>query len=213
MSAKPKTFGNWLLEQLREAIIAGTLPPGSVIRQEELAETYGVSRMPVRQALEVLASEGWIEQRPHRGAVVARLDAEDALELFEVRAALEELAIRRSFPRLTDQQIAEIKAAWQALQNSSSDTFALHRNLHLSLYAAAGPRLLRLVTQQLDSVQRYLRFESSTLHVSDDDNEEHAQLVAAAAARDVEAGVKIIHSHIAGGGAAIAESLRRRESR
>lgn len=209
-AARPKTAGSWLVEQLRDAVIRGTLPAGSAIRQEELARTYGVSRMPVRQALEALAAEGWIELRPHRGAVVATLDPEDALELFEVRAALEALAIRRSFPRLSAAQHGEIDRAWRALRAGRADRFTLHRQFHLTLYAAAGGRLIRLITQHLDAAQRYLRFESTTLHVSDDDNEEHALLVAAAERRDVEAGTQLINSHITGGGEAIAESLRRR---
>lgn len=207
---RPQTAGNWLVERLREAIIAGELPANSAIRQEELAETYGVSRMPVRQALDILAVEGWVDLRPHRGAVVAALDPEDAIELFDLRLSLETLAIERSFPALTDAQKAQIERAWNALRNREGDVPALHQSLHMALYVAAGPRVMRLVLQQLDAVQRYLRFESSALQVSEADDQEHADLVAAALAGDVETGVRVLREHISGGGRGIARKLRER---
>jgi DNA-binding GntR family transcriptional regulator len=209
---RPKTAGSWLVSRLRDAIISGELPPNSAIRQEDLAERFGVSRMPVRQAIDVLAAEGWVEQKPHRGAVVQPLNADDAAELFEVRFALESLAIRRSFPLLTDEQVRQIEAALEDLEAGHGDVPLLHQSFHLALYAAAGPRLLRLLMQQLDAVQRYLRFELAELHVFESDREEHRELAAAAAARDPERGLRVLTAHIADGGVGIAESLRAREA-
>jgi len=209
---RPATAGNWLVRRLRDAIITGELPANSQLRQEEIAESYGVSRMPVRQAIDMLAVEGWVEQRPHRGAFVASLDPDDALELFDLRLAVETLAIQRSFPRLTDAQIATIDQALAALEAGAGDTPVLHQSFHMALYAAAGPRIQRVMIQQLDSVQRYLRFEKAALHVSDADRDEHRALAEAARRRDVDAGLAILRDHLAGGGAGIARSLRDRQS-
>lgn len=192
-------------------IISGELEAGSTIRQEELAERFGVSRMPVRQALDILASEGWVDQRPHRGAIVRPLDSDDALELFEIRASLETLAIERSFPKLSDEQIAIIERTGRAMLDSTGAEPLLHQAFHIALYGAAGPRLLRHVMRELEAARRYLQFESGALTVSDQDRSEHVALIAAAAARDVPAGIEIIRAHVLEGGRGIAASLRARE--
>lgn len=206
--SRPQTAGNWLVQRLRDAIISGEMKANEPIRQEDIAEKFGVSRMPVRQAIDMLSVEGWVEQQPHRGAYVAALNADDALELFELRLAIESLAIQRSFPNLTDQQIETIKRALSALEAGHGDMPVLHQSFHLALYAAAGPRLLRILMQQLDAVQRYLRFENAALHVSKPDREEHRALADAAIAGDVEQGLKILREHLEGGGRGIAASLR-----
>ncbi len=208
---RPKTAGGWLVDQLRDMIISGELEAGLPVRQEELAERFQVSRMPVRQALDVLAAEGWIDQRPHRGAIVRPLDSEDALELFEIRASLETLAIERSFPRLSDEQIANIVRAGQAMLDDDAGNPLLHQAFHVALYTAAGPRLLRLVMRELEAARRYLQFESGALAVFDQDRSEHEGLIEAARARDVAAGVGIIKAHVLEGGRGIAASLRARE--
>ncbi len=211
-NSRPKTAGNWLVAQLREAIISGKLEAGSAIRQDMLAEKYEVSRMPVRQALDMLAAEGWVVQRPHRGAVVADLNAEDVVELFELRASLEKLAIARSFPKLTDDQIADIEEAWSVFKAGQGDSLVLHQQFHLALHAAAGPRLIRLLIQQLDAAQRYLRFETSEIQNSDADEAEHLALIEAAKDRDVKKGIEVLEAHIAEGGHGIAEKIRNQET-
>ena len=168
--------------------------------------------MPVRQALDVLASEGWVEQRPHRGAVVVPLDAEDALELFQIRASLEVLAVERSFPNLTDVQIEIIEQFGRSLLDAGADHPVMHQSFHLALYAAAGPRLQRLVMRELDAARRYLQFESSALAVSEADESEHLELIEAAKARDVARGVSLVKAHILGGGEGIYRSLSARET-
>ncbi len=206
---RPKTTSEWLFEQLRAGIITGEYAAGEPIRQDKIAERYEVSRMPVRDALRLLEAEGLVEQRPHRGAVVAELHADDALELFEVRAALESLAVRRSFPKLTDEQVEAIEDAHQALEKARPDeALVRHRAFHLALYAAAGPRLQKMITDQLDAAQRYhLRFGRKDMEVSDRDREEHIVLVQAARDRDVKAALHIIQSHVGGGGILISKSI------
>ncbi len=209
---KPETISQWLFGQLRAAIISGEYPAGDPIRQEEIAENFKVSRMPVREAIRLLEAEGLVEQRPHRGAVVAELDAKDALELFEVRVALEALGVRRSFPRLSAEQIDAIRKAHAALQKAGrDDALVRHRTFHLSLYAAAGPRLQKMIGDQLDAAQRYhLRFGRPGMEVSEQDRLEHIGLVEAAANRDVDAAVNIIESHVGGGGIMISSSIAER---
>lgn len=212
LNRRPKLASQWMFETLREAIISGEYAAGDPIRQEELADRFEVSRMPVREAIRLLEAEGFVEQRPHRGAIVADLDADDALELFEVRAALEALAVRRSFPNLTDDQIRAIKDAHRALERARPDeALVRHRAFHLALYAAAGPRLQKMISDQLDAAQRYhLRFGRPGMEVSDRDRKDHQALVAAAETRDADKAIAIIEDHVGGGGAMIAESIAAR---
>ncbi len=214
-SARPPSTGLWLFEQLRAAIIRGDYPGGEPIRQEDIAERFQVSRMPVREAMRLLEAEGLVTKQPHRGAVVAQLDADDALELFQIRAALEGVAVRRSFPTLTDAQVAVIERAHAALEEATdAEKQARHSAFHLSLYAAAGPRLQKMISDQLDAARRYhLRFGRPGMEVSDRDRREHVALVDAARRRDAETAFDIIISHVSDGGISISRSIAEAEER
>jgi len=207
--ARPPSTGLWLFEELRAAIIRGDYPAGEPIRQEDIAERFEVSRMPVREAMRLLEAEGLVTKQPHRGAVVAPLDADDALELFQIRAALEGVAVRRSFPNLSDAQVRAIEQAHGALEDAgASETLAKHAAFHLALYAAAGPRLQKMIGEQLDAAQRYhLRFGRNGMEVSDRDRREHIALVEAARRRDADTAFGIIVSHVSDGGVMIARSI------
>src|ERR1700759_4375229 len=92
--ASPPTRADWVDSQLRREIISGSLPPGTRLRAEHLAETLGVSPTPLREAFQRLAGEGLVVIEPQRGARVAPIDANDALELYDLRLLLEPLAMR-----------------------------------------------------------------------------------------------------------------------
>jgi len=187
------------------------LPAHSLIRQEELAATYGVSRMPVREALRMLEAEGLVVNRPNRGVVVAPLLPEEALEIFDIRAALESLALKRSIPRLTETQKNEAIAALKALEDAPAGQMSsAHRAFHLSLAAAAGDRLLKLIGQYIDAAARYLRVEATLEETVAEDHYEHRALLDATLAGDVKAATRLIERHVAGTGLEIAEVLRNR---
>ncbi len=206
---RPKTTSSWLFEELRADIIAGRYPAGKAIRQEEIATRFEVSRMPVREVFRLLEAEGLVELRPHRGVVVTELDEDEALEIFETRVALEILAVRRSFPRLTDEQVKAIETAHETLRNAVPKHSAdLHRDFHVSLYAGAGPRLRRLVSEQLDAAQRYhLRFGRLAMEVTQQDRDDHVSLAAAAVKRNTREAVKILRAHLSRGAAEITKSI------
>jgi DNA-binding GntR family transcriptional regulator len=210
---RPVSTATWLLESLRTSILDGTRPAHSVIRQEELAAMYGVSRMPVREALRSLEAEGLVVHRPSRGVVVAPLDPDDALEIFEIRASLESLALRRSIPRLRDDQRAAASLALRTLEQSSPEqASSAHRAFHLWLSAAAGDRLQKLIGQYIDACARYLRIEATLVETVDKDRYEHRALLEATLAGDVRGATRLIERHVAGTGNEIAEVLRNRDA-
>jgi DNA-binding GntR family transcriptional regulator len=210
-AARPTTTVAWILENLRTAILQGNMPAHSLVRQDEIATTYGVSRMPVREAIRSLEAEGLVIVRPNRGSVVAPLDPDDAAEIFDIRASLEALALRRSIPNMDDARkqaaVDALAALEQAAPAESSD---LHRDFHLSLYAGAGGRLLRLIGQHIDAAERYLRLEATLVGTMDEDRYEHRALLDATLAGDVRGATRLIERHVAGTGLEIAELLRER---
>jgi DNA-binding GntR family transcriptional regulator len=208
---RPATTVTWILENLRNAILEGALEAHTLIRQDELALAYGVSRMPIREAIRLLEAEGLVISRPNRGAVVAPLDPEDAEEIFEVRAALETLAVRRSIPRLSEKQRAEAATALVALESASPEKASVtHRIFHLSLHAAAGNRLVRLVGQHIDATDRYLRLEATLAGTHEKDLREHRALLEATLARNANDAAHLISQHVIETGSEVARVLRQR---
>jgi DNA-binding GntR family transcriptional regulator len=207
---RPASTVSWLVVALRDAILTGALPAHSIIRQDEIADHHGVSRTPVREAIRLLEAEGLVISRPNRSAVVAPLDPEDALEIFDIRAATEALALQRSIPRFTDQHRENAIHAFQVLEsvqhNSASEE---HKAFHLALYAPAGSRLLKLIGQYIDAAGRYLRVEAMVAKTKDEDRYEHRNLLDAVLAGDVSGATRLIERHVRGTGIEVAEILRR----
>ncbi|ACI94466.1 transcriptional Regulator, GntR family [Afipia carboxidovorans OM5] len=206
---RPASTVSWLVETLRESILSGALPAHNVIRQDEIAEQHGVSRTPVREAIRLLEAEGLVISRPNRSAVVAPLDPEDAIEIFEIRAAMEALALRRSIPRFTEEHKEVAIQALEALEEVRHDASTeAHKAFHLALYAAAGSRLLRLISQHIDAAGRYLRVEATLAGTMDEDRYEHRSLLEAVLANDVPGATRLIERHLRSTGLEVAEVLR-----
>ncbi|MGE0061112.1 MAG: GntR family transcriptional regulator [Xanthobacteraceae bacterium] len=213
LASRPTTTAAWILENLRSAILQGSIPAHSLVRQDDIAATYGVSRMPVREAIRSLEAEGLVIARPNRGSFVAPLDPDDAAEIFDIRASLEALALRRSIPAMDDTKkkaAADALAALEQAQAKPDASSDLHRDFHLSLYAGAGSRLLRLIGQHIDAAERYLRLEATLVGTMDEDRYEHRALLEATITGDVRGATRLIERHVAGTGLEIAELLRAR---
>lgn len=103
-----ETLHHSAVAELRAMILAGELPPGSRVPEVQLCEQLGVSRTPLREALRVLASEGLVELRPHRGAVVTPIDPNDIAAIFEVMEALEALAGTLACRKGTEEEFADL---------------------------------------------------------------------------------------------------------
>ncbi|HZX69006.1 MAG TPA: GntR family transcriptional regulator, partial [Candidatus Elarobacter sp.] len=99
-AAEPRS--ETLVEELREAILTGRYAPGARLVQDDLAEAFGVSRIPLREALRRLEGEGLVLISPNRGAVVRTLAPKDVVDLYDLRLALESLALRRAAERYAD---------------------------------------------------------------------------------------------------------------
>jgi DNA-binding GntR family transcriptional regulator len=152
----PKMMPQLLAEQLRKAIISGTFRPGQQLVEDRLAEQYGTSRVPVREALRILEGEGYVLIRPYSGTFVDQLTEKDAEDLLEVRGALEPLAASRAATRRTPEQLVELREIMglgtAAIEAGRLDLLPdLNARFHGVLIDASGNRSLKLVITQLQS--------------------------------------------------------------
>jgi DNA-binding GntR family transcriptional regulator len=148
-------------DKLREAILRGDLPAGAVLSQLRLAEEFGVSRGPVREALRLLQREGLVEAELNRRVRIADFSVNDLEDLYAMRVVNEALAVRATVPRLTAQQLEALHGALEEMDALAGvDVHAWedpHRRFHRGLVAHAGDRLVRLVEQLSDHAERYRR--------------------------------------------------------
>ena len=199
-----------IAESLRQAIIEGELDPGESLRQENLAKHYAVSRIPVREALRQLESEGWIVLQHNRGARVSPLSVEEVREIYEIRASLEATALRLAAPHHTPQSLRRASAVLRISRNERDHSlYAQHnREFHLALYAPAGrPRLLAMIDSLHSRGERYLRLKldmPAHKHQSDD---EHEEILKALRAGKIERAVQILQPHMLRTGEMLANYL------
>jgi DNA-binding GntR family transcriptional regulator len=160
-----------VLVSVRQAILSGVLGPGARLRQEELADVFGTSRIPVREALRALEYEGLVTSVPHRGFTVTALDADDVEEVYDLRILLESEAVRLALPLLTDEDLDDLEKLFRVMQDADSpdDQLAAREQFYLRLYSVSGrPRLVGLIVRLRAEVARVLRWatiqHSSSIH-------------------------------------------------
>ena len=158
---RPPTAQAAVLTELRRAIVHGEMEPGSAIPQEAIAERFGVSRVPVREALKILEGEGRVLYQPNRGYTVSRLDAEELLGIYRLRKLLESYAVTLGVPRLTKEVTSRMDAflvemdAFAEEGNINRLTDA-NRGFHFSLFEASGEkRLVKMIRGLWDSSDPY----------------------------------------------------------
>jgi DNA-binding GntR family transcriptional regulator len=207
----PAHLARSVIEQtLRSAILDGRLPCGMALRQQDLADLYGVSRMPVREALRQLEAQGLLNVIAHKGAVVAALVQGDAGETYELRILLESEALRRSIPRLDEKDFELADRCIDELEtvHDYSEIGRLNRLFHMTLYGKApNRRLLRLVEEGLNEEERFLRFNLEDMGLGELSQDDHRALLRAARDRDVERSVRLLEQHLNRGVEAITRHL------
>lgn len=186
-------------ERLRSAILDGRLPPGTAVRQQELATLFGVSRMPVREALRQLEAQSLLQVVMHKGAVVAPLIGEDAVDTYGLRVLLETEALRQSIPLLDAGDIALARGYIRQLESETrhAEIGRLNRLFHMALYSKAGnQKLLRLIEIELNEEERFLRFHLSSMGLGKLTQDDHIALVDAASDKLVDEAVRLLEAHL-----------------
>jgi DNA-binding GntR family transcriptional regulator len=187
-------------DAVRSAITSGALPPGTRVREEQLALDHGVSRVPVREALQKLAGEGFLTLSPRRGATVATPSPTKALEVMEIRRALELLAVRRAAEARGGPAAADLAKVVQA--GSRALAAGQHRKLpplvdrfHALVAAASGNHELIGLLENLRSRVGWM-FAVDVETRSDTAWSEHAAILEAVLAGDVALSVRLMDKHV-----------------
>jgi DNA-binding GntR family transcriptional regulator len=145
---------------LREAILSGEIAPGERIRQEDIAERLGASRLPVREALRMLEAEGLTESQAHKGAWVPRLGKHEVDVIYQMRERLEPLALAESLLHLTDEDVRRIAGVQERIEANTDigEFLALDREFHLLTYSGCPiEQLSSMVVRLWNSTQHYRR--------------------------------------------------------
>lgn len=198
-----RTMAEYALEQLREAIILGELPAGTPLRLDELARSLGMSISPIREAVRQLEALGLAKHVPHQGARVLDFDIDDLRDLFQVRLALESIAVRRAAERFSDAHAQAARAHLDrfdamAAEGDVRETMRAHTDFHFTLYdAAASQWLVALIRPAWD---RSERFRPALLTSSSGPQELHREfdeeLLAACASHDPDGAAAALHGHL-----------------
>ena len=197
-----KTLSAMLVDQLRQSILDGSHAAGAQLRQDALADTYGVSRIPVREALFQLEAEGLVRMVPHKGAIVSELSLDEINDVFDLRGILEPRMLAQSVPLLDSSDFErleqiQVRFARSIAARDVSEWGKLNAEFHMALYIrAAQPRTQSIVAALLQTSDRYTRVQLSNTAAMGIAEREHAELIALCRARKTQEACRFLETHI-----------------
>jgi DNA-binding GntR family transcriptional regulator len=210
---RPPTAQEAVLAEIRRAIVTGELRPGEQVLQDALAERFGVSRVPLREALKILEGEGQVVYQPHRGYFVAELDVDDLREVYRIRDLLESEAVRVAVPQMTAGDLDRLEDACDDVDRAAAagDLVAMteaNRRFHFTLIEAAQmPRMARLIRILWDATDAYRSLYYSEPGHRSHVHDEHVAVMQAVRHGDADSAVELLRRHREHAVAAVAEVL------
>ncbi len=214
-----QTLREKILETIREAILRGTLKPGEKVAEPELAERFGISRTPIREAFRQLESEGYLTVIPRKGAVVASLSERDVEEFYAIKSILEGYAARMAAERLSEKDIERLEAindrlAQLAQEGDVKTFFRVHNEFHELFIRSAGNEKLFELIQQLGLKFNRLRMASLSLPGRMEISvQEHRKIIQAFREKAGDKADKLVSKTAAYGGQVLIQSMAREEGR
>ncbi|SEC73615.1 DNA-binding transcriptional regulator, GntR family [Nocardioides exalbidus] len=195
-SIRPSLLRDRVHDRLRDAIVDGTLAPGEVVRDTELATWLGVSRTPVREALLRLGETGLVRAAPGRSTVVAEIDLGEVRAAHAVVASMHRLAVAEAVAHLTPADLTRMREANErfahAIDERDTDAaLTADDAFHAVAVDASGNRALATVLDQFSPVVRRLERRRFASHAGAESVALHDRLVAACEARDVDAAAEV----------------------
>ncbi|HVW48969.1 MAG TPA: GntR family transcriptional regulator [Trinickia sp.] len=209
-SPTAKFFSESLAERLRARILRGELAPGAQLRQDKIAQEYGTSHIPVREAFAQLEALGFVTIIPNRGAFVSAMTRDEAEQLQAMRVALELLALDSAIETFTAQDAAAARAILELDRKArdvdqwSKDNWAFHR----AIYAPCGKQHLMNVLESLwQKADRYLRLVWQLASWQGTSFAEHLQILEAVEAKDKRLAKRLTKEHIEAAGKVMRDAL------
>lgn len=194
-------------EAVMSDMLRGAIPPGTWVRQDELADRHGVSKIPAREALQRLAAIGLVRFETNRGAIVPELSADEACENYTLRQAIEMQLIEQALPRLSIVDLAEAEFSLASPISVTESNWHFHR----ALYQASGwQRGIAMVEILHAAVAPYVVLYTQDLGGAEVSDSEHHALLEACRAGDLLAARQQLHQHLEGAATTLIEFLDER---
>lgn len=202
-----------LYDRIKSDLQRGRFAPGRALRQTELAELYGVSRIPVRDALQQLKSEGWLTGHGKRSVAVPLFDPVEVEDLYLMRMRLEPLLQNLAAPHLNGEILGRARDILDRMEAdtelSAREIGARNWQFHACLYRAAGrPTLFATVEQLHRQCERYIGYQSRNLAYQGTSQREHYDILELLQRGDTEGAATQLEAHIAAAGRALVDYLR-----
>jgi DNA-binding GntR family transcriptional regulator len=206
MMEKHLTLREKILENIRDAIISGALKGGSRVSEPDLAERYGISRTPIREAFRQLESEGFLTVIPRRGAVVSEFSVKDVEEFYAIKSILEGYAAHRACEKLTAKELDRLQSindrlAELAAHNDIRTFFKIHNDFHdVFIKAADNEKLRELITSLVSRFQRLRLMSISLPGRMGISVQEHEKIIEAFRLKDAETAEMLVRKNAENGG-------------
>lgn len=201
---------------LRDRILSGELTGDARVNPAEIAELLGISRMPVREALRQLDAEGLVTMRPNRAAHVTRLTAPEVEDLFEIRTALEVMAVRSAVHALTPESLAELVALKERMDRARNDRvewLKRHDDFHEGISVLAGRKRLQQELVRLHlAIRPYLLMYMKVFETVEMPGLEHTSLLDALASGHVARAEEAMRTHVANPSGPLVKFLAQRDA-
>lgn len=208
-----QTLREKILETIREAILKGALKPGEKVAEPELAERFGISRTPIREAFRQLESEGYLTVIPRKGAVVTALSERDVEEFYAIKSILEGYAARMAAENLTDKDVERLEAINDRLKQLAKEGdiktfFRVHNEFHdLFIRAAGNEKLTELINQLVMKFNRPRMASLSLPGRMEISVKEHEKIIEAFKNRDAELADNLVKKTAAYGAQVLIHSM------
>jgi DNA-binding GntR family transcriptional regulator len=218
-SISPKQLRHWVADRLRAAIVEGKFKPGEWLRQERLAQEFGVSQMPVREALRTLAAEGLVEHIPYRGTRVIEFSPQDVADLYAHRAFLEAMAAHATARYITSEEIGKLQDLQDQMKKrlgpkNLTEYRELNRLFHQTIFKASRRNYLIRTLDQIWAAfptmlwSDFIQTAKIPLPERATDRQEHDAILAALEKRDADEAERLMRRHIETAGRQLTAVLR-----
>jgi len=214
-----QTLREKILETIRDAILKGTLKPGERVSEPELAERFGISRTPIREAFRQLESEGYLEVIPRKGAVVASLSERDVVEFYSIKSILEGHAARIAAERMSERDLERLEAINAKLQQIAEEGdikafFRVHNEFHeLFIKASGNDKLVELINQLVLKFNRLRLASLSQPGRMEISVKEHRKIIEAFRRHDGDRAENLVRHTATIGAEVLIQSLAREQGR
>lgn len=214
LGAKYRSLKDSAAAEIRTRILDGTLPPGARLIEDELASQFGISRMPVREALTLLEGEGFVDIAPRKGATVSVVSAAEAIDMFEVRSMLEglaaRLAARSGRPEALELLADIVSQGSEAITTSDADRIsALHSQFHVALAQVGGNSYLVDLVSPLPAKIEWI-YNSILRTRAEVSWPEHAEILDAVRSGNEDLAEQVTRRHVQQAAHAFLENLEER---